>query len=156
MSYDSSEDTKKHRANIMQVYFELNSEMNDRIIHHDLSKLHEPEKSGYDELVPRLRATKFGTPEYYEARDAMAEITSHHYKENRHHPEHFENGYHDMNLLDFMEHIMDCYAASLCSDTSFPEGIKTVLERNGAPDVLIDMVLNTYEDILKDIKPDEK
>lgn len=156
MSYDSSEDTRKHRGNVMWVYMELNDIMLSRIIAHDRSKLHEPEKSGYDELIPKLKATKFGTPEYYEARDAMAEVTSHHYKENRHHPEHFENGYHDMNLLDFMEHIIDCYAASLCSDTSFPEGIKTVLERNGAPDVLIDMVLNTYEDVLKDIKAREE
>ena len=36
----------------------------------------------------------------------------HHYANYRHHPEHFENGVNDMNLVDVMEMFCDWYAAS--------------------------------------------
>lgn len=149
--YDSTVDAKEHRKNIMNVWGVVTNELFHRIINHDLSKLKEPERSGYDKMIPQLRETKFGTPEYYKVKEEFNKVVAHHYAVNRHHPEHFEHGYEDMNLLDFLEHIMDCYAASLTSDTPFTEGIKSVLEKNGAPDVLVKMVMNTYDDIFSNI-----
>jgi hypothetical protein len=39
-------------------------------------------------------------------------LDDHHYPKNRHHPEHFEDGMNDMNLLDLIEMLADWKAAS--------------------------------------------
>ena len=153
MAYDSTVDANIHRKNIQFVYEEIiRPALDERIENHDLSKLEDPERSCYDKYIPVLKKCKFGSPEYVAAKQAMRkEGLSHHYAVNRHHTEHFQNGVKGMNLIDLVEHIMDCYAASLVSDTPFEEGIQKVIE--GYSEDLQSIILNTAREIFKGQRP---
>lgn len=155
MKYDSTQDAKIHRANIRFVYEQIvRPALDERIEKHDLSKLEDPERSCYDKYIPLLREYKFGTPEYFATKQAMKEEgLTHHFEVNRHHPEHFKDGVKGMNLIDLVEHIMDCYAASMVSDTPFEEGIRKVMETNGYSEDLQAIILNTAREIFKGQRP---
>jgi len=83
-----------------------------RAVHHDLSKLTEPEKSGYDQLTTRLADVVYGSPEYRAALAEAKPTIAHHYANNSHHPEHYPNGIAGMSLLDLVEMACDWKAAS--------------------------------------------
>ena len=83
-----------------------------RGIDHDASKLLEPEKSGYDIFKPKLASCKFGSGEYNHIKEQFNEIIKHHYENNSHHPEHYQNGIIGMNLFDVIEMMCDWKAAS--------------------------------------------
>ena len=59
-----------------------------------------------------LQNSEYGSNEHKEALDIIKPAIDHHYKENRHHPEHFEDGISGMNLVDICEMISDWKAAS--------------------------------------------
>ena len=42
----------------------------------------------------------------------MGPALKHHYENNRHHPEHFEDGANGMTLIDLVEMLCDWYAAT--------------------------------------------
>ena len=79
---------------------------------HDDSKLKEPELSIFAEWGPKLSKMEYGSDEYKEALAKMGEGLKHHYEENLHHPEHFENGIRGMDIVDVVEMICDWKAAS--------------------------------------------
>src|SRR3989337_294012 len=83
-----------------------------RAVEHDASKLQEPEKAMFDEWTPKLKEFEFGSDEYKAALAGMGEALKHHYENNCHHPEHFENGVDEMNLLDVIEMVCDWRAAA--------------------------------------------
>lgn len=155
MNYDSTKDTMSHIYNIQWVWANLvRPQLDERFDKHDQSKLENPEKACYDKYIPMLQETKYGTPEYYEIKDKMAkEGLQHHYAVNNHHPEHFKNGIEDMNLIDFIEHILDCYAASLNSDTGFDAGMQKNMERFHYPRELMEIIHNTSSEVFKGQKP---
>lgn len=147
--YDSTEDTMKHKNNIVKVATPILQEFEDRITHHDDSKLQTPEKPCYDKYIPMLKTAKYGTKEYYEIRAHMAtEGLDHHYKVNRHHPEHFRNGCKDMNLVDLIEMLCDWKAASLLSDTSFEKGFESNCQRFHISGDVKDLLWRTYKEYL--------
>ena len=150
-NYDSTQDTMAHIKKIQYIFNTVViPELSRRSTDHDKSKLYSPEKETYDLYIPMLQKVKYGTPEYNEIRDKMAEQgTAHHYEVKRHHPEHFENGIIDMNLFDILEMFFDWYAASLRSDTSFEDGIKINIKKYGISDDLCNIFINTYNDYLK-------
>lgn len=122
-----------------------------RALYHDRSKYENPEKSTYDKYIPLLKNTKYGSDEYNKIKDKMyQEGLSHHYKENRHHPEYFENGVNDMNLIDVIEMVCDWYATSLSSDTDFENCLKINYERFGIDEQLAKIIFNTYKDLFKE------
>ena len=51
--------------------------------------------------------TFYGSDEYKEFLAGMKPALDHHYAENRHHPEHFENGIDGMDLFDLVEMLFD-------------------------------------------------
>ena len=143
--YDSYFDTVEHKKNVENVMNVLISELEKRKNTHDNSKLEEPEKSCYDTYIPLLKKTKYGTVEYDEVKEKMEDIgLNHHYKVNRHHPEHFENGIRDMTLVDIVEMFCDHYAASLRSDTTYDDGIKVNSNKYQFGEALEKIFLNTY------------
>jgi len=73
MSFDSTPDTLRHSLRVAELMSELIKELLDRSIRHDLSKTREPELAVYDDVVPRLRATPYGSPEHRALVDAMGE-----------------------------------------------------------------------------------
>lgn len=86
----------------------------DRGAMHDLSKLATPEVEAFTENTPKLAALTFGSPEYFaQLKDkGFTDALSHHYANNRHHPQHFKNGIEDMNLVDLIEMFCDWNASS--------------------------------------------
>lgn len=149
--YDSTNDTRKHQANIHMVIEDyLIPALRVRSINHDMTKLEEPEKSCYDKYIPYLKKYKYGTPEYLQVRQNMQkEGLDHHYAANRHHIEHFNGDISKMNLIDLFEMFADHYASSMLSDTGYVEGEKKNAERYGYSDQLYSILMNTYNDLIR-------
>ena len=152
MDYNSMLDTQDHINKIQFIMGEkIIPILRSRALYHDRSKFEEPEKSTYDKYIPLLKNVKYGSDEYNEIRNKMHEEgLQHHYQENRHHPEHFENGVDDMNLIDVIEMVCDWYAASLKSDTDFEKGLKINCDRFGIDEQLAKIIFNTYKDLFKE------
>ncbi len=81
---------------------------------HDLSKFSEAEVKMYAQYTPRLRGMAYGSPEYKQCLQEMLTDggLKHHYENNRHHPEHFEQGINGMNLIDLLEMYVDWLAST--------------------------------------------
>lgn len=143
--YDSTVDTKLHILNMKKIAEPISKDFLLRILQHDKSKLESPEKECYDALIPQLKEHTYGSPGYFRVKKEMEKTgLAHHYQENRHHPEHFKNQIHDMNLVDILEMLCDWYAASMRSDTGFEEGFKKNIERFHISKDLEEVLWNTY------------
>lgn len=79
---------------------------------HDQSKFSDIEKSTFAFFTPRLKTMVYGSPEYQECLKEMAPALKHHYANNRHHPEHFEEGILGMSLFDLLEMFVDWTAST--------------------------------------------
>jgi len=171
MSYDSAEDTIAHINRVQELLKGVESRLAIRGSIHDYSKLHEPEKSKFDELTPRLKELTYNSPEYKESLRELGTALSHHYKMNRHHPEHFclgteldENGdlqyfvheemlatghgIYSMNLIDIIEMLMDWKAASERHENGdIRKSIEVNAKRFGYSDELKTLMLNTADEM---------
>lgn len=80
---------------------------------HDESKLHEPEKERFDYVGTHQHLGKhtYGSEEYKKSLEYLGPALKHHYEVNDHHPEHFENGFDGMNLMQVVELFCDWEAA---------------------------------------------
>ena len=144
-------DTEKYiKQHIERVYKHLQAfaailENRGRV--HDASKLQEPELSMWKKMDEEPRY-KFGTPEYIDKMKRWKAVFDHHYKCNRHHPEHFEFGIQDMNLVDIVELLADWIGYK--DKISYSEASKMIesqCKRFGIEnDVLRDVLMNTLND----------
>lgn len=110
--YDSAPDTRSHIARVAFLLGEFAGLLHKRAGEHDQSKLEEPEKSIFDEVGPRLKQLKYGTVEYQVALKELGVALEHHYANNSHHPQYFQEGVAGMSLLDLVEMLVDWKAAS--------------------------------------------
>src|SRR5215204_3272574 len=101
--YDSTPDTLKHSLRVGELMGQPIRELVDRSVRHDRSKIKEPELSVFNEYTPKLRDSTYGSDEYKGFLASMGEGLKHHYANNRHHPEHFDNGINGMTLIDLIE-----------------------------------------------------
>lgn len=113
----SVEATLEHKRVVNRLMGEVIKELINRANTHDDSKLEPIEAEAFDKMSPKLHDQTFNSPEY----KAMLEkelkaALDHHYARNRHHPEHFENGVQDMDLIDLLELMCDWKASSLRQD----------------------------------------
>lgn len=83
-----------------------------RALVHDLSKFRWDEASAFATTIFDLRVTEYGTDAYRELLDRIAPSLRLHYARNRHHPEHWIGGFHDMTAHDRIEMVADWAAAS--------------------------------------------
>lgn len=113
MSYDSTQDTKQHMRQVRWRIYEVITQFHHRAFQHDRSKLEAPEKAFFDEYTPKLKEIEYGSPEYNDCLNGMSEALVHHYEVNDHHPEHFDGGIHDMDLIQLIEMLCDWKAATL-------------------------------------------
>lgn len=145
-------ETRKH---IWQVHARLNvviKNLMDRALCHDASKLDSPEVEIFDKYTPLLKGTTYGSDEYKKYLEEM-EIAidhHHHYPDNSHHPEYYENGIRGMSLCDLIEMLCDWKAATMRhSDGDIMRSIEINQERFGYSDELKQIFINTIEnDIL--------
>jgi len=110
--YDSRKDTETHRSSVDLNLSIITNALRLRANEHDKSKLEEPEKPIFDEVTSKLKGLTYGSEEYKEQLKNMKVALDHHYANNRHHPEHFENGISGMTLVDLIEMFVDWSAAT--------------------------------------------
>lgn len=120
------DETRKHIARVSSLVSKCIKELLNRAEDHDSSKLDSPEMEIFAEYTPKLRSLTFGSEEYKDCLKEMNIAIEHHYANNRHHPEHFRDGINDMNLIDILEMLCDCKAASERQDNG---NIRTSLEK---------------------------
>lgn len=77
-----------------------------RAENHDKSKLEEPELSWWKEMDKEPRYP-YGSEEYKQKIKRWDKVFKHHYKYNRHHPEHYEYCVSEMTLIDIVEMMCD-------------------------------------------------
>lgn len=125
---DCIRDTKEHIVKVMVNIHKVSSKLDKRALNHDKSKLEQPELDIFVEYTPKLANTTYGSDEYKEHLKGMQVGLKHHYENNSHHPEYWENGIDDMSLLDIIEMLADWKAAS---------------ERHGDGDMIMSLNINT-------------
>jgi len=101
----------KHINMVRMMLTRFIYELECRGIDHDSSKLEKPEVSVFTEYVPKLEGCTYGSKEYEGFLDDMRSTLDHHYANNSHHPEFFENGVNGMTLVDLIEMFCDWMAA---------------------------------------------
>ncbi len=111
-TYDSRPETYEHIGVVRSYLMTVVKELLDRADGHDASKLVDPERETFDIYTPKLRDTTFGSDEYKGFLVGMGEGLQHHYANNRHHPEHHDDGLDGMTLMDLIEMICDWLAAT--------------------------------------------
>ena len=88
------------------------SKLQERLIVHDRSKIFSDELDHFSNLLTDIREIEFGSAAYTEQLGVLDSALEHHYRENRHHPEHFVEGIEGMNLIDILEMTVDWMAAA--------------------------------------------
>ena len=112
MSYDSTIDTRLHIFTVRDLINKFCIELIKRGDVHDQSKLEDPEKEIFDRMTPKLAGTTYMSEEYKEMLKELKPALDHHYKNNSHHPEHYDNGIDGFDLLDLVEMFLDWKAAT--------------------------------------------
>jgi hypothetical protein len=111
-NYKARYETFEHIELVMRNLAAIQHHISQRMFTHDRSKLLPPEVEMFEKYTHRLRGLTYGSPEYEECRQAMMkEALPLHYTENKHHPEHYENGIEGMDMVSLIEMFCDWYAA---------------------------------------------
>lgn len=148
MKYDSANDTLDHIGRVAGLIHKICTALVIRGSTHDISKLHPPEKDVFDRYTPLLKDTTYGSEEYKAYLDGMQPALKNHYAVNSHHPEHYENGINDMDLLDLVEMFCDWKAASeRHGNGSIAKSIELNKERFGISDQLTKIFENTIKSL---------
>lgn len=146
MSYDSKGDTLEHIKKVSGYLSLAATELLTRGMKHDDSKLQEPEKEGFDRETPLLANMVFGSEEYLESCKRLKPCLDHHYENNSHHPQHYENGINGMDLFDVLEMIYDWKASTeRGKDGDIMKSIGINAERFGISKQLRQILINTIE-----------
>lgn len=105
-------ETMKHIERVRELIRVFVSKLVTRAIEHDKLKLEKPEVEVFAEYTPKLKEYTYGSEEYQNCLNEMNGALQHHYANYRHHPEHFDKGVNDMNLVDLVEMFCDWKASS--------------------------------------------
>ena len=143
MSVDYVESVLSHKEQVARLLAEVSGALCMRAAQHDDSKFSDEEAAAYAEALTRLNAAPYGSPEYILACERIRPAIEHHYRVNRHHPEHFPNGVSDMNLVDLVEMTCDWIAAAKRSGGDVVEALQVNRKRFGLSDQLYRIILQT-------------
>lgn len=142
--YDSEVDTLKHIKRVNELLLFACQDLLKRAMRHDDSKLIEPEKSRFDNIAPKLNTLEFGSEEYKSSLKELGIALKHHYEKNSHHPEHYDEGVNDMDLLDLIEMFFDwCAASERTKDGNIYVSINTNKDRFNMSEQLAQVFRNT-------------
>lgn len=139
------EDFERHRDCVNDNIYKCSNELMGRAEVHDFSKLAESELSGYAWATKKLNDYPYGSPERKEIFDKFKDCVDIHYKNNDHHPEHFENGVNDMNLIQILEMICDWKGAAECRGGNIDDTITSNKDRFKIDDQLWSIIMNTIK-----------
>lgn len=137
-------DTIRHIENVRKYLRFIIDRLITRGVEHDRLKLESPEVEIFTEYTPKLAQSTYGSEEYHTFLKEMDVALQHHYANYRHHPEHFERGINDMNLVDIVEMLCDWKAASMRhNDGDLLKSIEINARRFGYDDQLKQILINT-------------
>ncbi len=144
---DTREHINKVRGYIGEIVFNLQR----RSLAHDKSKLEDPEVDGFWEMSQELKLADvtYGSDEYRAILKKYKKSTiGHHYEVNDHHPEHFDLGFEEMNLLQLLEMLADWKAATeRMKDGDLLRSIHQNAIRFGYDDHMINMLVGTAREL---------
>lgn len=115
--YNSAPDTLRHIKRVNELLSNCAIELLERGKNHDSSKLERGEREYFDRVGERLKGLEYGSDEYKASLKELEPALEHHYANNPHHPEHYEDGVDSMNLFDVLEMLVDWKAAGERHDT---------------------------------------
>ena len=148
--YDSSLDTVKHINDVRFFMQIVTGELLNRMTDHDKSKLESPEKEYFDEYTPILKELKYGSQEYKDSLAKLKPALDHHYANNSHHPEYYENGVDGMDLLDLLEMMCDWKAATArTKDGDIQRSLEINKSRFNISNQLYNVLKNTVDRYLQ-------
>lgn len=151
MIYDSKVDTLIHIKRVSQLLTEASIELIRRANVHDNSKLESPEKELFDEFTPKLKNCTYGSDEYQGYLKGLKVALDHHYQNNSHHPEHYENGVNGFDLFDLIEMFFDWKAAGeRHADGDIYKSIEINKERFNLSEQVVDILKNTAKNLKYD------
>jgi len=144
MNYDSKADTLLHIRRVSQLMNIAAMKIMERGNNHDNSKLEDPEKSEFDRLTPILGNLEYGSDEYKASLKELESALEHHYANNSHHPQHYENGVNGFDLFDLVEMFFDWKAATeRMKNGSIYDSIDKNKERFEISDQICEIFKNT-------------
>ena len=136
--------TMKHIESVRKYIKLFTDKLTKRAVEHDRLKLESPEVEIFTEFTPKLANSTYGSEEYNDFLKGMNVALQHHYANYRHHPEHFDKGINDMNLVDIVEMLCDWKASSLRqNDGNLLKSIEINAKRFGYDDQLKQIFINT-------------
>lgn len=145
----TNHETWRHIHRVQHYLLNVVSNLQRRLHIHDQSKLATPEVELFTEYTEKLKDVTYGSSEYTEYLGKLKPALDHHYANNRHHPEFWENGVDDMTLLDLVEMLCDWKAASeRHNDGNIRKSIEINTERFGMSPQLRKIFENTVDEIL--------
>lgn len=115
MANESKDVTLAHIERVRELIAGFTFTMESRGFAHDQSKFEPVEMEPLDEmqrLIAKEGHAPYGSDEYKRRSEMLKPMLEHHYANNSHHPEHYENGIAGMDLADLVEMLMDWKAAS--------------------------------------------
>jgi hypothetical protein len=155
---DQTKQTKEHIDQVRNIIQQVIEQLELRKLNHDKSKLESPEKEIFDIYTPLLKNTTYGSPEYKQYLKEMKPALDHHYKNNRHHPEHFQHDYinepywkpiSEMNLVDIIEMLCDWKAATMRhEDGDINKSLEINQKRFNYSDDIKKIFQNTVDQVL--------
>jgi len=147
----TNHDTMTHINHVRTFGLKAVKELLDRLNNHDKSKMEDPELPVFMEFTNRLGTVEYGSEEYKKFLKDMKPALDHHYANNTHHPEHFENGVDGMNLVDLLEMLLDWKASTLRSKGGdVRKSLEMNKERFKMSDQLVSILNNTIDFIDKE------
>ena len=145
----------KHISRVQDYLLEFQTELYRRGQSHDESKLDPAsELFFFEKYAPLLKTSKYGSNEYKQFLKELAPALEAHYRRNRHHPEHFENGLAGMDLIDLCEMFCDWIAAGEqhVDGGNIFRSIEINQERFGYSDEVKSILINTARIFKKENK----
>lgn len=144
MSFES--ETMEHKTRVSIMLTRISKDLVRRGKIHDNSKFKSPEREIYNMNHEKLQQVKFGTDEYDKLMNGeMAVAIDHHYKENDHHPEHFEDGVVNMNLVQILEMLADINAVADAKGTDVIKTLPEFMRKKNIPENFYTIFRNTLE-----------
>jgi Family of unknown function (DUF5662) len=138
-------DHKQRVAGYMQI---VANELFRRAAIHDNSKFLPEEFEIYEQVFPELQKHAFGSAQMKAAYEQLGPALEHHFQVNRHHPEYFEHGIDDMNLIDILEMVCDWCAASARSQTGIQKGLLLNKQKFKIDDRVFGMIERTVVELM--------
>jgi len=142
---EARRETEKHIKRVAELLEIVSGHLEERSLSHDASKLESPEAEMFADVTESLKGLTYGSEEYKaQLKEMLGIALKHHYENNRHHPEHFEKGVDDMNLVDLLEMFCDWRAATeRHADGDIFKSIDHNTERFGLSEQLAQILRNS-------------